>query len=118
MEALASIIVSTFAISLIAFIGVITLALKDKILDKIVMLLVAFSAGALIGAAFLHIIPEAMENYFPERVFLFCLIGFSSFFLIEKIFHWRHCHNGKCPIHTFAYMNLFGDAIHNFIDGI
>jgi len=40
------------------------------------------------------------------------------FFLVEKILHWRHCHEEKCPVHTFAYMNLLGDAVHNFIDGL
>jgi len=38
--------------------------------------------------------------------------------LIEKVFHWRHCHEPECPVHTFGYMNLVGDSIHNFIDGL
>ncbi|MBU0637020.1 ZIP family metal transporter, partial [Patescibacteria group bacterium] len=46
------------------------------------------------------------------------LISFIAFFLIEKIFHWRHCHKADCTIHTFGYMNLIGDSIHNFIDGL
>ena len=53
-----------------------------------------------------------------NNLFLYVLIGFVLFFFIEKILHWRHCHKGKCSVHTFAYMNLFGDAIHNFIDGL
>ncbi|MFH1101463.1 MAG: ZIP family metal transporter, partial [Methanobacteriota archaeon] len=40
------------------------------------------------------------------------------FFLIEKVLHWRHCHKGECDVHTFHYMNLVGDSIHNFIDGL
>jgi len=40
------------------------------------------------------------------------------FYLIEKIFHWRHCHQDHCDVHTFGYVNLIGDSIHNFIDGL
>ena len=46
------------------------------------------------------------------------LFSFVLFFLIEKLLHWRHCHKKNCQVHTFGYMNLFGDAVHNFIDGL
>ncbi len=118
MKELLWILLSTLLISLISLIGVVTLALKEKYLDRIVMLLVALSAGALIGGAFLHLIPEALEEFGPEHIFVYSIIGFTSFYFIEKVFHWRHCHKGKCPEHTFAHMNLFGDAVHNLIDGI
>ena len=50
---------------------------------------------------------------------LIVLFAFITFFIIEKILHWRHCHKSeKCKNHTFGYMNLIGDSIHNFIDGI
>ncbi|MBU2637976.1 MAG: ZIP family metal transporter [Nanoarchaeota archaeon] len=118
MSILFWIIGSTILISLISLIGVIALALKEKYLDRVVMLLVALSAGALIGGAFLHLIPEALEEFGPEHIFIYSIIGFTSFYVIEKVFHWRHCHKGRCPEHTFAEMNLFGDAVHNIIDGI
>ena len=118
MSTLAWILISTFVISALAFIGILTLALKDKLLEKILLVLVALSAGALMGGAFLHLIPEAVAEFASEDIFVFVLIGFVSFFFIEKVLHWRHCHEGNCPIHTFAYMNLFGDAVHNFIDGL
>lgn len=108
------ILISTFVISLISFIGIVILVLKEKLLDKILMLLIALSAGVLMGSAFLHLIPEAIS----ENVFIYVLVGFVLFFLIEKVLHWRHCHKGKCDIHTFVYMNLFGDVVHNFIDGL
>jgi len=120
MSELIYVITSTFAIALIAFIGIFTLALKDKILNKILLVLVSLSAGALMGGAFIHLLPEALEKAEGTDfdVFLFVLIGFVLFFLMEKVLHWRHCHKGKCDVHTFHYMNLIGDSIHNFIDGL
>ena len=112
------IIVVTFAIALIAFIGIFTLVLKEKLLNKILLILVSLSAGALMGGAFLHLIPEAVEKSQGTDIFLFVLVGFILFFVIEKVLHWRHCHKGKCDVHTFHYMNLVGDTIHNFIDGL
>lgn len=111
-----NIILATIIISLISLIGVVTLYFKQKFLNRILFLLISLSIGALLGGAFLHLIPEAIEM--NSSVFIFVLVGFFSFFIIEKFFHWRHCHNAKCEVHSFAYINLFGDAIHNFIDGI
>jgi len=115
---LAYIFLATFIVSLISFVGVVTLALKDKILNKILLILIGLSAGALMGGAFLHLLPEAVENSKGLDVYLFVLVGFILFFLIEKVLHWRHCHKGECDVHTFQYMNLVGDSIHNFIDGL
>jgi len=115
---LAYIILATIIVSLISFVGVVTLALKDKILNKILLILIGLSAGALMGGAFLHLLPEAVEKSTGLDVYLFVLIGFILFFLIEKVLHWRHCHKGECDVHTFHYMNLVGDSIHNFIDGL
>ena len=96
----------------------VALMIKDKALQKIILLLVALSTGALMGGAFIHLIPEAIEEYPGTPVHDYVLIGFLMFFLIEKFLYWRHCHKGKCDVHTFAYMNLVGEAIHNFIDGL
>jgi len=110
--------ISTFLISLVAFVGVISLIAKKRFLDKIVVLLVALSAGALMGGAFLHLLPESLETL-KENAFIFVLAGFILFFIVEKYLWWRHEHKiEKHSIHTFAYMNLFGDSIHNFIDGL
>ncbi len=118
MEILLWIILSTFIVSMLAFVGILTLALKQKLFDRILLILVALSAGALMGGAFLHLIPEAIEGFGGENVFLYVLMGFVGFYVIEKAFHWRHCHEGKCKVHSFAYMNLFGETVHNFLDGL
>ena len=112
------ILFATFIVSLISFVGVFTLAIKDNVLNQILLFLVGFSAGALMGGAFLHLLPEAIEYSTDLNVFVFVLVGFILFFLIEKVLHWRHCHKGECEVHTFRYMNLIGDSIHNCIDGL
>jgi len=64
-------------------------------------------------------LPEAIEAQ-PGAVtnlFLMVLASFVMFFVLEKLL-WRHCHEKACPIHIFAYLNLFGDGVHNFIDGL
>lgn len=109
---------STLLVSLLAFAGIITLSMKKR-LNDIVVFLVALSAGALVGGAFFHLIPEALAGVSEiDMMLAFVIAGFVSFFLVEKLLHWRHCHKVGCKIHTFGYMNLVGDSIHNFIDGL
>ena len=120
MEALFNALIAAAVVSLISLIGVFTLALKHKTLDKIIILLIALSAGTLLGGAFLHLIPESIEEFGTESTIFSLLIGFCAFFLIERVLFWHHCHmhGGECQVHTFTYMNLIGDALHNFLDGI
>jgi len=118
MITLSTIIIGTFIISLCVWVAVLFMFLKKEVLSKITMLLVSLSAGALMGGAFLHLMPEASEQIKPDTLFGIFLISFVFFFLVEKLLHWRHCHKADCPIHTFGYMNLMGDSIHNFIDGL
>ncbi len=117
MYLLAAIIIATLLISLISLIGIIFLSLRKKTLNKILMCLVAFSAGALLGGAFLHLLPESFKQA-KEWACIGPLAGIVIFFIIEKFLKWRHCHKERCPVHTFGYMNLIGDAIHNFTDGV
>lgn len=109
---------STFLVSLISLVGIFTLAIKDNLLHKILFCLIGFSAGALIGSAFLHILPEALEKSNSTNVFYCLILGIILFFLMERYLHWRHCHDQDCHVHAFTYLNLFGEAIHNFIDGL
>jgi len=110
------ILASTFLVSTISIIGILFLVLRKKLLDKILLMLVSFASGSLLGGAFLHLIPEALSPY-DEIVFIVILVGILVFFLLEKSL-WKHCHEKECPVHPFAYLNLFGDGLHNFIDGM
>jgi len=112
------ILISTFLVSIISLVGIITLAIKEDLLRKIIFCFIGFSAGALIGSAFLHILPEALEETKSTTVFYYLILGLTLFFLLERYLHWRHCHDKDCDIHAFTYLNLFGEAFHNFIDGI
>lgn len=111
-------ILATFLITLCVWIAVFLIFLKRESLSEITILLVSLSAGALMGGAFLHLLPEASEALEINLLFGIFLASFVGFFFIEKVLHWQHCHKENCPIHTFGYMNLVGDSVHNFIDGL
>ena len=118
MNILLWIILATVINSLISLVGIFSLWCKEKLLKKILMSLVALSAGALLSGAFFHLIPESLEHLTSTTVFTYVLAGFILFFIIERFLHWHHCHDGKCDVHPVSYLILFGDGIHNFIDGI
>ena len=114
-------LISVLVISLLAFIGIVSLTVNAKRLKTVLVYLISFSAGALFGDAFIHLLPEVVESYgFSLIVSLGVLGGILIFFVLEKIIHWQHCHLPITEehIHPFAYMNIIGDALHNFIDGI
>jgi zinc and cadmium transporter len=117
--ALINSIVATIIISLLSLIGVATLFINKKIISKISICFVAFSTGALIGGAFLHLLPEAVELSDGLNPFIFLIFGLMVFFILERYLKWHHCHKDDgCEVHTFTYMSLIGDGIHNFIDGL
>jgi len=108
-------------VSLISLIGILFFFLKKSTLDKTLLFLVSLSAGSLFGGALLHLLPEAIEKTgFTLTVSLSVLAGIISFFLIEKYVHWHHCHDAQCQGHKhhLVVMNLVGDGVHNFIDGV
>lgn len=111
---------AAFFIGLISLVGAITFVLKKGLINKISMFLLAFSTGALIGGAFFHLLPEAIELDDSLSPFLYLVIGIIVFFALEKYLKWHHCHNetGECKVHTFTYMSLVGDGFHNFLDGL
>jgi zinc and cadmium transporter len=85
--------------------------------------LVSFAIGALLGAAFLEVIPHAFENGEPHTVAMSILGGILVFFLLEKLLLWRHSHDHDEHSHTHDHgrsgaLIVVGDTIHNFLDGI
>ena len=117
---LIQILVATFIISAIALVGIFTLVLKKDWLNKIILVLVALASGALLGGAFLHLLPEAITELGPNlNVFLYLLLGFCLFFVLEQFLHWHHQHNTKNQtVKPFSYLILISDGVHNLIDGL
>jgi len=110
------ILASVTAVSLISFIGVFFMGLKEAVVGRILMALVGFASGSLIGAVFFDLLPEAAEA--GQAIWLYVVAGILIFFVMEKFLYWRHCHEENCEVHNFAYLNIIGDGVHNFIDGM
>lgn len=113
-------LMSTLAVSALSLVSVVILALKESTLRKYIFLLVSLAVGALLGDAFLHLLPEALEVFeSPTIVGLATIGGVLIFFIIEKILHWHHhefdSHNHVAPL---GKLILISDGFHNFIDGI
>lgn len=112
------IILVTLINGLLAFVGAIFLFMDRNKLDKFLILFVSFSTGSLLGGALIHFIPGALEQLSLIKTTIFAMVGFIIFLFLEKFLHWHHCHNGMCDEHNFTYLLLYGDGIHNFIDGL
>ena len=114
MEALGWIITSSLIMCVIALVGSVVFFMTEATFHKVLLPLVALSAGTLIGGAFLHMIPEGLEGFF-----LWLLAGFLSFFALEQIIHWHHCRKADATCKTpLGYLVLVGDGLHNFIGGL
>jgi len=109
---------ASIIVSLISWVGIFSLLFKERLLNNILVLLIGFAAGGLLGGAFLHLLPESLRQAQNTSIFIYIILGFVVFFILERYFYWRHCHNGICDIHAFTYLNLIGDGIHNFSDGL
>ena len=118
MTSLQYTLLSVFIVSLVSLAGVLFLSLKTSLLKKMLMVLVSFSTGALLGNVFLHLIPEVIEEH-PENL-AWVLVGILFSFIIEKFIHWRHCHDIECAthVHPVGPLVIIGDAVHNVLDGI
>jgi zinc and cadmium transporter len=80
--------------------------------------LLSYATGTLLGAAFLGMIPHALQQATPIAISATVLVGIVLFFVLEKIVIWRHCHDTECEVHSSAGpLILIGDAFHNFVDG-
>jgi zinc and cadmium transporter len=120
MTTLTWIIGSSLVMSAIALVGSITLILKAETLDRLILPLVSFAAGSLIGGAFFHMIPAGIAEMGNTTAF-YCwiLAGFTVFLTLEQLLHWHHCHRASTECkQPLTYLILIGDGLHNFIGGL
>jgi zinc and cadmium transporter len=119
------VIVSTFLISLLSLVGMFVLSLSEETLHRIIRMLVSFSAGTIFGASIFDLLPEAIERVSESEVFVYVAVGFIFSMIFERFIYWYHGHDAdveasrdEAPTKGFAYLNLVGDFVHNFIDGM
>ncbi|MDQ4028537.1 MAG: ZIP family metal transporter [Actinomycetota bacterium] len=108
-------------LSCVSLFGSVTMMLRADRLRRSLVVLVPFAAGALLGDAFLHIVPEVAESPsgFDRTASLSVVSGIVAFFILEKVLHWHHSHfPHEEVIHPVAVSNVVGDGLHNFIDGV
>lgn len=112
---------SVIVVSVVSLIGVFSLSLKEDSVKKYIGFFISLAVGALLGDAFIHLIPEAFENSSNSTVVSILIIsGILIFFVIEKFLHWHHHGEDKDAehVHPVGKLLLFTDGFHNFIDGI
>jgi zinc and cadmium transporter len=91
-------------------------------------MLISYAIGALLGASFLEVIPNAFERGTPREAAAAILAGIFGFFVLEKLLLWRHCHTENCEVHDphlqvhdhgrSGALIMVGDTVHNFVDGV
>lgn len=120
---LLNILFFTFLGSVVSLAGGIVLLFKRELTLRISHLLISFAAGTLLGTAFFDLLPEAAESAGETNIFLWTLIGLLTFFVLERFIHWFHYHSeeegvehGK--VEPAVPLIIFGDTLHNFIDGV
>jgi len=120
LSTLTWILASALAMSAIAWVGLLAAALKEAQLKALLLPLVAFAAGSLLGGALLHLLPEAVAARGPGLgTFLPALAGFALFFLMEQFLSWHHAHSVEADVkQPVTYLILLADGLHNFIGGL
>jgi zinc and cadmium transporter len=124
-------LVAVSLISLISLVGVVAISLREATLDRVLFVLLSFSAGTILGTAYLDLLPEAVEVSGPHNLAttaLYITIGFAGFFFLERFVYWFHGHvhgyrqrtgvDERIGMREFVYLNVLGDGVHNLIDGM
>lgn len=127
MPVLLPIIGATVVVSLFSLSGVYMLSLSERYLHRVLLIIIGLSAGSMFGAVYFDLLPEAIKVVKKDVVFVYVALGFVLFFFLERFIYWYHGHReviehlpaklGRAGTREFAYLNLAGDAIHNFMDG-
>lgn len=136
MDAWVYALAAVAVVSIVSLIGALALSLPGLRSHRFLLILVALAAGTLVGDAFLHLIPEAShawERAGLSAMGLWVIAGFLAFFVLEVVLRARHAHTELAgaedghahghahghaePVAPYAWANLVGDAVHNFLDG-
>ncbi|MBA4388003.1 MAG: ZIP family metal transporter [Verrucomicrobia bacterium] len=113
--------VSLVLVSGLSMLGILFVSISEKNLRKVLLLMVSFAVGGLFGDAFFELIPESYERLGTGLgTSSLILAGVLAFFVLEKFIRWRHCHEPDCEGHAkpVVFVNIVGDAAHNFTDGL
>ena len=106
-------------VSLVSFVGISILSIGEEKVRKYIFLFVSLAVGALLGDAFIHLIPEAFKTIAPLTAGLLIIGGLFIFFMLEKFMHWHHHEDdSEHAVHPVGKLVLFSDGVHNFIDGV
>jgi len=114
-------LISVTIVSLVSFVGIFMLSLQEEKLRKYLFAFISLAIGALLGDAFIHLIPEAFENSSNTSITSgLIIVGILIFFILEKFLHWHHHGEDKekTHIHPVGQLVLFSDGVHNLMDGI
>ena len=119
MSTLGWIVAFGVAMSALALVGGVTTILSERTLARLLMPLVALAAGSLLGGAFFHMLPEAVEKTGNElSVYAWLVGGFVAFFVLEQYLHWHHCHRPVSEHAPLGHLILLADGLHNFLGGL
>ncbi len=123
LDLLFSIFISLILISVLSLIGIFFLFVRNSKIPLDITYIISFSSGIFLGNVFIHIFPKIYSPTLKTVLFdpfLYVLLGILLYFIIEKFFRWMHCHRGteQNHKHHLSFMNIVGDSIHNFMDGI
>jgi zinc and cadmium transporter len=119
MTTLAWILLGGLLMSGIAMVGGLTTVLRPAALDRMLLPMVALSAGSLLGGAFFHMIPEGMVSLRVLPAFAWLMCGFWAFLALEQLLRWHHSHRPIAEVRQpVTYLILVGDAVHNFLGGL
>lgn len=119
MPTLAWVLIAGAAMALLALSGSITLVLPERVFNRVVVPLVALAAGSLLGGALFHLLPEAV-TLLGNHLGLYGWVagGVATFFFLEQVLHWHHCHRFLGAHRPLGYLILIADGFHNFSDGL
>lgn len=106
-----------FLLALLSLVGGIALWISPEKFSRAVLPLVALSAGALLGGAFFHLLPEAEETL-GNNLWLVLALAFLLFFVLEQFLHWHHCHHSPKEHSPVGHMLLVANGIHSLLDGL